>query len=350
MAMRNDAITRRAVLAGAGGLGVASLAGRAARADGGQVVVGTWGGDYARLLHENIEAPLLEPKGIQIVQDVGDEAPRLAKLIASKRLPRGAQDISCFQANSAYLAAAQGLLEEVDATKVPNLKHLLPGMGTSTFVPHIYSPQILIYNPAVITTPPTTFADLLDPKYAGKIGFPDGNFFYAMLAANLQASGNASDFDAGKKQIEKLVANGVRLYPSTDSIAQAFNSGEIVLGVMWLARVIMWQNAGVKVAASFAKEGSILYVTGMVVPKNAPNKEGAYAYLDALLAPSAQQGFAQKMGYMPTINDAGLTGSLAERLALPTPAPNLVVPDYAVTTKVQTEMSDWWKKTTQSKG
>jgi putative spermidine/putrescine transport system substrate-binding protein len=88
----------------------------------------------------------------------------------------------------------------------------------------------------------------------------------------------------------------------------------------------------------------------MVVPRNAPNKETAYAYLDALLAPSAQQGFAQKMGYMPTVSDAGLTGSLAERLALPTPAPNLVVPDYAVTTKVQTEMSDWWKKATQSKG
>jgi putative spermidine/putrescine transport system substrate-binding protein len=345
---QTNALSRRAVLAG--GVGLAALGGRAARAEGQSVVVGTWGGDYARLLHDNIDAPLLAPKGIDVVQDVGDEAPRLAKLIASRRLPRGAQDISCLQANSAYLAAAQGLLEELDTTKVPGLAHAIPAMTTATFVPHIYSPQILIYNPAVLTTPPTTFADLLDPKYAGKIGFPDGNFFYAMLAANLQATGNASAFDEGKKQIEKLVANGVRLYPSTDAIAQAFNSGEIVLGVMWLARVIMWQNAGVKVAAAFPNEGSILYVTGMVVPKNAPNKTGAYAYLDGVLAPPAQQGFAEKMGYLPTIDNAGLTGSLAQRLALPTPAPKLVVPDYAVTTKVQTEMSDWWKKTAQSRG
>ncbi len=60
------------------------------RAPAEQCVVGTWGGDYARLLRENIDDPILKPAGINVVQDVGDEAPRFAKLYAQKKLPRGA--------------------------------------------------------------------------------------------------------------------------------------------------------------------------------------------------------------------------------------------------------------------
>jgi putative spermidine/putrescine transport system substrate-binding protein len=85
----------------------------------------------------------------------------------------------------------------------------------------------------------------------------------------------------------------------------------------------------------------------MVVPKNAPNKEAAFKYINAMLEPSAQRGFAQNMGYLPTVTNAPLTGKVAEQLAFPDPAPKLVVPDYAFTTKIQPEMADWWKKTIQ---
>ena len=52
-------------------------------------VVGTWGGDYARLLRENIDDPILKPAGVEVVQDIGDESPRFAKLSAQRMLPRG---------------------------------------------------------------------------------------------------------------------------------------------------------------------------------------------------------------------------------------------------------------------
>ena len=70
---------------------------------------------------------------------------------------------------------------------------------------------------------------------------------------------------------------------------------------------------------AFPKEGAILYVSGMVVPKNAPDKEAAWKYVNALLEPSAQQGFAEHMGYLPTVDDATLTGKIAEQLAFPDP-------------------------------
>ncbi len=114
--------------------------------------MGTWGGDYARLLRENIDAPILEPQGVQVVQVVADEAPRLAQLFAQRQLPRGTLDIACVGSPNGYRAAAAGLLETLDASKVPNLKNVVPLLHSGSFmpdqfVPHIYSAQGLAYNP-----------------------------------------------------------------------------------------------------------------------------------------------------------------------------------------------------------
>ena len=167
--------------------------------------------------------------------------------------------------------------------------------------------------------------------------------------AALAATGDASKMTdpATRALMTKLNDNGLRLYPSTDSIGAGIKSGEIDVGIMWLARVIMWQNAGIPVAASFPTEGSVLYVSGMVVPKNAPNKTAAFAYLNAMLDPSSQTRFAEHMGYLPTVDNCPLTGKIGEQLALPKPAPKMFVPAYDVVSKTQAETADWWKKNVQ---
>ena len=53
-----------------------------------------------------------------------------------------------------------------------------------------------------------------------------------------------------------------------------------------------------------ADEGVPMYVSGFVIPKNAPNKDGGYAYMNAMLEKSAQENFAIDMGYNPTVTNA----------------------------------------------
>ena len=60
--------------------------------------------------------------------------------------------------------------------------------------------------------------------------------------------------------------------------------------MIWLARTFMWRNGGFPVTGHFPKEGSILYVSGMVVPKNAPDKDAAYKYMNAMLEPRRSRG------------------------------------------------------------
>ncbi len=337
--------TRRAVLAGAATLPF--VAGTARAADG--ITVATWGGDYANLLRANVDEPLMTPQGIAVTQDTGDEDPRVAKLFAQRRLPRGADDVVCLQAVRAYEVQDAGLLEQLDVEKVPNLAHTLPNLRSSFYGPHIWSPQVIIYNPDRVPDPPKTFTDLLDPKWKGKVGVADINYFYIMMAAALATTGDPNKVEdpAARDLALKLNANGLRLYPSTDSIGAGVRSGEIDVGLMWHARVLMWQNAGIPVRAQFPTEGSVLYFSGMVVPKNAANKAGAFRYINAMMEPSAQRSFADRMGYQPTVANAPLDGALGQRLALPNPAPNMMLPNYGIVGKLQGPTSEWWKKNVQ---
>jgi putative spermidine/putrescine transport system substrate-binding protein len=339
-------LPRRALLAGGTVLGVApSLMRRAGAAE--TCVVGTWGGDYANLLRQNIDDPILKPHGVDVIQDVGDETPRYAKMVAQHMLPRGTMDIACLGAVNGYRATDAGLLEPLDAKKVPNLKHVLEYLRAPAFVPHIYSAQVIVYNPTTVKDPPQSFADLLDPKWKGKVGMVSTVAPWVMMGASLLETGTTTDFDKAKAFMLKLNANGLRLYPETDALAPAFKSGEIEVGVIWLARSFMWQNAGFPVKGQFPKEGAILYVSGMVIPKNAPNKDAAFKYINAMLEPSAQRGFAAHMGYLPTVDDAPLSGEVGQQLSFPQPRPKLVTPDYAVISKAMGDLNDWWLKNIQ---
>jgi putative spermidine/putrescine transport system substrate-binding protein len=340
--------SRRAVLAGA--LAAPFLHTRRALAAE-RCVVGTWGGDYAHLLAENIDTPILKPTGMDVIQAVGDEAPRMAQLTAQKALPRGTLDIACVGSPNGYRAAAAGLLETLDETKVPNLKHVPPLLRSGTFmpnqfVPHIYSAQVIAYNPRTVKDPPKTFTELLDPRWKGKVGVISTVSFWLMMGAALAVGSSPEDFDKAKDYFLKLNANGLRLYAETDAIGPAFKSGEIEVAIVWLARTVMWQNAGVPIQGRVPDEGAIVYVSGMVMPKNAPDKEAAYKYMNALLEPSAQQGFAAHMGYLPTVDNAPLSGKVADQLTIP-PGAKLMQPDYAKVAAIQPELNDWWLKNIQ---
>ena len=64
--------------------------------------------------------------------------------------------------------------------------------------------------------PPKSFADLLDPKWNGKIGMVSTVAPWVMMGASLLESGTTTDFDKAKAFMLKLNANGLRLYPETD--------------------------------------------------------------------------------------------------------------------------------------
>jgi putative spermidine/putrescine transport system substrate-binding protein len=341
-------IDRRGVLKGmAAGTTAMALGSPALAQSGGKVVVGTWGGDYARLLTKNIEDPLLKPKGIEILQDQAADSPRRAKMVAERRLPRGTTDIQGLSSANMFEMNEVGVVEQLDYAKIPNAKNLMPTMKYPYGIGQIYSGKVVVYNPKLISPAPTSFKDAFDPKHGNKIGIIDIQYLYVIMAASMAATGGASmiDFEGAKKVLLEAKKAGARVYPTNEAFAQAMKTEEIGIGVMWKARAVQWQNAGIPVESAAPSEGIPLYISGFSIPKNAPNKENAYLYMNAMLEKSAQEAFAVDMGYNGTVTGLSVAPDLQKRIGFTAEEEKRLKDlDYAYLAKNDAAMKEWWDK------
>ena len=195
-----------------------------------------------------------------------------------------------------------------------------------------------------------TFDSVIDSGLFHCFGDDDRRRYVAGLSAVLKPGGRLymmcfSNFEPGKERLMACRKAGARIYPSNEAFAQALKTGEISCGIMWKARAVQWQNAGIKVETVAPKEGVPMYVSGFVMPKNAPNKANAYAYLDAMLANSAQEAFAVDMGYNGTVTGLDIAPDLQKRIGFTAEEQKRLKDlDYAFLAKNDSAMKEWWDK------
>ena len=345
-----SSISRRTILKGAAaatGLGALGAFPAFAQTDK-KIVLSTWGGDYSNLLTKHISNPVLAPKGWVVVNDEAQVVQRKAKTMAERRLPKGTSDIQALAATDIAEMAESGVLEPLDASKLKNSPNIIKTFSIADsplFSPHIYSGKVVLYNPKLIKDVPKGMDALWDPKNQGKVGIVDIQHVYTTMAAALVGGGKTGDFDKAKKSLLELKKLKPRIYPSNEALAQALQTEEVGLCIMWKARAVQWQNAGINVVTVAPKEGIISYVSGFAIPKNAPNKAGAYAFLDAALEPTAQEGFAVDMGYNPVVRNAKVAPDLRTRIGFTPEEEKLIVnPDLEFLAKHMGELKDFWDK------
>jgi putative spermidine/putrescine transport system substrate-binding protein len=238
-----------------------------------------------------------------------------------------------------------GVTAEIDYSKLKNAANLIPAFKYKYGVGHIYSGKVGVFNPKLATPAPKSYKEIFDPKWGNKFAIIDIQYQYTLACAALATGGKVNDIEAGKKLLLACKKAGMRIYPTNEAFAQGLKAEEFAVGIMWKARVVQWQNAGINVKAITPAEGALAYVSGLVIPKNAPNKDGVYAYLDAMLAQSAQEAFAVDMGYIPTVTNAKVADDLNTRIGFtPAEAKALVDLDYDYMNKNDVAMKEWWDK------
>ncbi|WP_448112343.1 extracellular solute-binding protein [Mesorhizobium amorphae] len=304
-----------------------------------------WGGDYGDLMRKLIDQPLLAPQGVEVLQVIGDEDSRKTKLLAEKQSRRASMDVVFLGDDNMYLLAQQGVFEEMSPDKASRLSAVKPALRKPYSAPHIYSYRVILYNSELVTAPPRSYAELSDPKWRGRIGLADDDYLENVEAAALAAGGKASDLELAKQTLMEWRNQEMKIYPSNEALAAALKSGEIWITILSLARGMMWQKASMPLKAIVPAEGAIPITFEAAVPKNARNKKAAWLYINALLEVSAQAGFTDTMGYLPTVTDARLPAGLEAQLKLSSGANmKLLTKDYSSLVRIQDEALDFWNK------
>ena len=105
------------------------------------------------------------------------------------------------------------LIQPIDKSRVPNLEKVMPIFrndpninvdGKLYGVPFTWGGGPMVYDPAVITTPPTSWKDLLKPEYTGKVGMMDDPLGNMMIGA-LVATGTQTPTKLTAAQLEQTI-------------------------------------------------------------------------------------------------------------------------------------------------
>jgi len=185
----------------------------------------------------------------------------------------------------------EGLLQELDAGKLPNNKNLDAGLiqaygdSVNYVVPYQMGTQAIVYNSETVKTPPTSWADLWSSEYEGRIVSVDDN--RVVIGAALLTLGydvNTTDeaqLEEAKQKLLELMPN-IRVFDS-DSPKTPLLAGDVDLGIVWNGEAFLAQQENPAFKYVFPSEGSIIFYDGMGIPNNAPHPDASYAWFNYML-------------------------------------------------------------------
>jgi len=167
--------------------------------------------------------------------------------------------------------------------------------------------RVVVYNPDLVTPAelPATYKQLTDAKWSGKVGWaPTNASFQTFITAVREIDGEAD----AKAWLETMNKNGAKTYASNGAIVTAVAAGEISIGLVnhyYLWGFVKDQGEGFKAKnhyLSAGDPGALVNVAGAAILKSAPNKPAAQAFVEYLLATSAQEYFAKETFEYPLVN------------------------------------------------
>ena len=157
--------------------------------------------------------------------------------------------------------------------------------------------RVVIFNPTLVATPPTSIDELVDPQWSGKIGFAPTNASWQSFVTALRV---VRGEDEARTWLEAFAANNPVAYEKNGAVRDAVNAGEVALGLVnhyYLYEKIAAEGAENVVAQNQYLPGDIgglVNVAGIGVLKNSDNSAGSQCFASYLVSDIAQKYFVEK--------------------------------------------------------
>ncbi len=183
--------------------------------------------------------------------------------------------------------------------------------------------RVIMYNKNTVDpTQLSTYEDLADPKWRGKIAIRSSSNIYnqSLVAGFVEVLGEP----ATEEWCKALVANFARTPQGNDRAqieAAAAGIADIAIANTYYlpryaedkspAKKAIFEQIGVFFPNQDGR-GSHVNISGAGMTKNAPNKENAIAFLEYLASPSAQEFFALGNNEYPVVAGTPISPIIAE--------------------------------------
>ena len=168
---------------------------------------------------------------------------------------------------------------------VPKDKSFVPTGVTLT--------SALLYTKNAVTTPPTTWAQLLDPQWKGEIGITTPKKVgstYPFIAGMIAQVAGTNGITKGEQYFSKLKANGLKVFATTGQTIQALTKGRVKLALLQSSVAVGQQHTNPNLAVAYLPSVTVLPST-IAVDAKASKQEKAEAqeFIDYVLSPTGQK-------------------------------------------------------------
>lgn len=315
------------------------------------IYVGGSGGSTEKLFKEKIIPPFEAKTGAKVVYIAGNSTDILAKLQAQKAKPE--VSVALIDDGPMYQAIGQGLCTKVE--EVGTIKELYPNarMVGDKSVGIGFIATGLAYNKDVFAKngwpAPTSWQDLTDPKYKGKVVIPPITNGYGLLTLVMMArlsGGGEAKMDPGFEVMTKKVAPNVLAWePSPGKMAQLMQTGEAALVVWGNGRVQAVVDQGAPVQFVYPKEGAVALMVAGCVVEGAPQPKLGQQFLQHVVSAESQALMANGIGFGPVNKTTKLDPKVAAVVVFgPEKVNTLIAPDYNIINPNRAEWTKRWNR------
>jgi putative spermidine/putrescine transport system substrate-binding protein len=311
---------RRTVL---GAVAVAALAaGGAASAQTKTLYIGMNGGTMEKAYTQYVFPAFEKLYGAKVVVVPGTSSDILAKAQANKERPQ--MHVMFLDDGIMVRAIGMGLCQKQRPN--PSLHEIYPAARFKDDMASGVSLGMtgLAYNAKMFKekgwAAPTSWMDLADPKYKGKVVFQSmssSSFgLHGFLMFNRIQGGNDKNVEPGFKAWPTTVGPNVLEYiPSSAKLSEMVQTGEAAIFPLTPTAVAALKTKGIPVEYAPPKEGAVVLMVGQCVIANNSEPELSQKLAEFLLSPLAQANVLQYGAQIPTNPKAPAVGDGVQQVA-----------------------------------
>ena len=312
---RRDTLKTLGLISAAYGLTLPGQSRRAAAAGQPVLTVSTWGGVTEEGIRKFVQPEFEKLTGATLAFDIGGQGARYNKLLAQRANPPADVFFSTDEAVVSGLKA--GILTPATRQNLGNLVDIEDwaltvksgvGEGQVAGAPFTLISYVLGYNPSAVDPTPTSWANMWDPAYAGKLAFvaPTHSQMPAFVILAAELAGGSVD--------------NVELRPAKLSVfwtdwAPLAKTNDVTLAAEFDYYLDAMKDQKYEIDYVLPKEGGIGVPEYVSIVEGTDNRELAEAFLNLMMDPRVQGAFAAATYQGPTNRKTEIPPELAARCA-----------------------------------
>lgn len=292
--------------------GVLVLTGTTVAAE--DLTVSVWGGFFEETLAAEIYPGFTAETGIEVrsIAQPEDSA-WMTQLMAANRAGQAPADLSLVVDEVLFRGNEVGLWADLNPANMQGTGELIDGYVKLNDTGNAYAVGALAFYTTFVTNTdyapdaPTSWADLWEPQWDGKLGIvttPNSG----LLEATAVTFFGGYDIMQTRDGLEQVIAKIAELKPQVSlwyrdegQFQQSLESGELNAGLYYhdVTMLSIWD--GLPVASTFPAEGGIVSDAYWVVPAASENVSAAEKFLDYMSRPAVQAEMARVLGIAPIV-------------------------------------------------